>query len=163
MSAVLHAKKPIETMNDRLGDIGESIPSWALEDDDVDKMETGNQANLELTDLVGSSNGADENDDPWGEKPAPQPKYMVTFFADVDNIKADITSISEGTRRIGEINEESLLATTTDKETELSAQLKPLIDLTNKKAKRAKNLLAIVKEDNEKLKEDDSVKASDLR
>jgi len=148
-------------MNDRLGDLGEDIPSWALEDDDVDRLESGNGANS-----YGDSNEqSDFNDeeDPWGEKPATQPKYMTTFFNDVDTIKGDIDGIKEATKSVGEINQEAVLATTTDRENELSAQLKPLVDLTNKKAKRVKNLLALLKEENEKLEDQEGVKASDLR
>lgn len=143
-------------MNDRLGDLGD-IPSWAIDDDDND-IEKGGSA--EMVELTGGSN---EQDDPWSEKPAPQPKYMVTFFKDVDLIKSDIDGIREATRSVGEINEEAVLATTTDRENELSAQLKPLVDLTNKKAKRAKNILALIKEETGKLKDQEGVKASDLR
>lgn len=144
-------------MNDRLGDLGNDVPSWAMEDDDVDKLESGG------FDESSNSNLPNQNDDPWGETPAPPPKYMVTFFKDVDTIKADVDGIKEATKSVGDINEEAVLATTTDRENELSAQLKPLVDLTNKKAKRAKNLLALLKEENEKLEDQEGVKASDLR
>mmetsp|Transcript_46718 Transcript_46718/g.141551 ORF Transcript_46718/g.141551 Transcript_46718/m.141551 type:complete len:268 (-) Transcript_46718:195-998(-) len=88
---------------------------------------------------------------------------METFFRDVESIKADIESVSKATKRIGEINEEAVLATTDAKEAQLSNELRPLVNDTNKRAKRTKNLLALLKEDNEKLKKEDGIKQSDMR
>jgi len=154
--------QPTRRMNDRLGDIGGGTPSWAIDDEEVDKLESGRGGSLELTKQTGN----DVNDDKgelWGEEPVSQPKYMVNFFKDVDDIKADIDVIIKSTRKIKEISEEAVLATTTDRENELSAQLKPLVDHTNRKAKRAKNILALLKEENSELVEKEDVKASDLR
>lgn len=88
---------------------------------------------------------------------------MESFFKDVDGIKEDIDSIREATRRVADINEQAVLATTTEEENDLSMKLRPLVDTSNKKAKRAKNMLALLKEDNAKLKEKDEVKQSDMR
>mmetsp|Transcript_39999 Transcript_39999/g.58817 ORF Transcript_39999/g.58817 Transcript_39999/m.58817 type:complete len:353 (-) Transcript_39999:192-1250(-) len=177
-------------MNDRLGDIlggddGE-IPSWAAagSNDSSDMKPISattaqnsnpfgdDEDNFGGNDKAGGSGSGDiekgvqqeEEKDPWGDpEPVAQPKYMETFFQDVDNIKEDIEAIRDATKRIGEINEEAVLATTTAKEEDLSHQLKPLVDATNKRAKRTKNLLALIKEDNAKLKKDDEVKQSDMR
>jgi hypothetical protein len=64
---------------------------------------------------------------------------------------------------IGDINESALQATTTDEENELSNRLRPLVDQTNKRAKRTKTLLGLLKEESKKLKEQNTAKASDLR
>lgn len=159
----LHYYSSIESMNDRLGDLfgtenGE-IPSWALEEEE--KVTVKPSPSLE----------EDDNNDPKKKKrkakkqedevegdvesgmqqqQQQQPKYMESFFNDVDMIKSDVDAIREATKRVGEINEEALKATTTSKEEELSRMLKPLIDKTNKRAKRTKNLLALLKEDNMK-------------
>ena len=54
-------------------------------------------------------------------------------------------------------------ATTTAEEQKLSKKLKPLIDTTNKRAKRTKNLLGLLKEETEKLKAEGTLNASDIR
>ena len=137
-------------MNDRLGDL--EIPAWALEDDEADNMESGRGGYDDM-----NGNGAEQEQ-------LVQPKYMVTFFNDVETIKSDIEGIKEATRLVGEINDEAVMATTTDAENECSAKLKPLVNLSNKKAKRAKNMLALIKEDTAKLEEEEEgVKASDIR
>lgn len=123
-------------MNDRLGDLGS--PSWADEDDSPGDVEMGEQA-------------------------PKQPRHMEYFFKEVESIKDDIESVKKATRAIGDINEQALQATTTDEENELSRQLRPLVDDTNKRAKRTKTLLGLLKEENQKLTNDGEAKASDLR
>lgn len=158
-------------MNDRLGDIGlsgdSSVPQWATaagDDGGMSPPSTG-PASTSKTNPFADDDG--DGDIEFGEAKSgqqnAQPNYMASFFKDVDDIKADIESVRTATKRVGEINEEAVLATTTSKEDELSKQLKPLIDETNKRAKRTKNILALLKEENAKLKEEGSVKASDLR
>lgn len=135
-------------MNDRLGDLGGGDnPAWAA--DDAESVQQ-------------PASGDDFIDESEAAGPA-QPKHMETFFRDVESIKADIESVSKATKRIGEINEEAVLATTDAKEAQLSNELRPLVDDTNKRAKRTKNLLALLKEDNEKLKKEDDTKQSDMR
>jgi t-SNARE complex subunit (syntaxin) len=60
--------------------------------------------------------------------------------------------IKNVTKRIGEIQQQVVLATTNDKEAELSAELKPLVEETNKKANVAKQILQKLREDTEKMK-----------
>ena len=157
-------------MNDRLGELwgNDEVPSWAKEGGGGPSSD---QHTNHLADND-SEDGEKGNDLEWGD-PLPsndqqqptngQPKFMESFFKDVDGIKADIDAIRNATKRVGEINEEAILATSTAKEEELSNQLKPLIDQTNKRAKRTKNLLALLKEENQKLKDEKTVKASDMR
>jgi len=92
-----------------------------------------------------------------------QSKFMQTFFEDVDDIKADIAVIRNSTKQIEKIDEMSMMATTSDNERELSQQLTPLVMDTNKKAKHAKALLSALKEENEKLKKENKLKASEVR
>ena len=143
-------------MNDRLGDLGGGTPSWAAEDDD-DVNSGGGGGGWDNED----SGGHDE--EKGGGGGGKQPEHMEKFFRHVDFVKEDIDAVKEATKRIGEINEEAVLATTTSKESELSRILRPIVDETNKRAKRTKNLLALLKEENEKLKKEKDTKASDMR
>lgn len=125
-------------MNNRLGD----IPVWNDEEDsDEDDLSEGDIEQSKLQ----------------------QPNYMENFFKEVDSIKADIDSVDQATNRIAEIHEQALGATTTDEETALSKQLKPLIEGTNKRAQRTKTLLGLLKEETEKLKAEGTLNASDIR
>jgi hypothetical protein len=152
-------------MNDRLGDLfgtehGE-IPSWALEEEEevvvkpstsMEEDDKNDQQKKQKKRKAKKQDDEDEEGDvELGKQQQPQPKYMESFFKDVDMIKSDVDAIRDATKRVGEINEEAIKATTTSKEEELSRILKPLIDKTNKRAKRTKNLLALLKEDNMKL------------
>jgi mevalonate kinase len=126
-------------MNDRLGD----IPSWAMQDDGDD----GKDGDVEM-----------------GNQNQPkQAKHMEHFFREVESIKEDIEHVKKATKAIGDINEAALQATTTEQENELSARLRPLIDSTNKRAKRSKTLLGLLKEENQKLQDENKIKPSDLR
>jgi hypothetical protein len=136
-------KLPEVTMNNRLGD----IPAWALGDSD----EEDNVPNPE------SSGGDLEMQQPN------KPQYMEDFFREVDSIKADIDAVSVAAKDIAKINEQSMRATTTSEENKLSKKLKPLIDSTNKRAKRTKTLLGLLKEETDKLKAEEKLNASDVR
>jgi t-SNARE complex subunit (syntaxin) len=124
-------------MNDRLGDLG-----WANESDDGDDN-NNQQGDVEMADK--------------------QPKHMEHFFREVESIKEDIEAVKRGTLKIASINEQALQATTTEEENELSNRLRPLVDDTNKRAKRTKNMLGLLKEENKKLKDEGKAKGSDLR
>ena len=144
-------------MNDRLGDLGGGTPSWAAEDDD--DVNSGGGAGWENE----SGKGGRGDEETGGGASSGQPEHMEKFFRHVDLVKQDIDAVKEATKRIGEINEEAVLATSTSKENELSRILRPIVDETNKRAKRTKNLLALLKEENEKLKKEKGTKASDMR
>ena len=125
-------------MNNRLGD----IPAWALEDSD-DEANGGGDVEM----------GSTPNNE------------MDQFFREVDGIKADIDAVGSAAKMIDKINEQAMRATTTAEENRLSQQLKPLVDNTNKRAKRTKNLLSVLKEETEVWEKDKSkkYKSSDLR
>lgn len=112
---------------------------------------------------AGGADHADIDVDLEEGRRAGQPKFMQEFFQAVDAVKVDIGHIRAATKRIGEINQQAVLATTADKESECSRELQPLITSTNKKAQTAKGLLQKVRTDTEKLKEDGKVKASEMR
>jgi hypothetical protein len=131
-------------MNDRLGDLG-SAANWADSDDD---MVPGNEAGGDVE--MGAVNNK-------------QPKHMEHFFREVESIKDDIEQVKKASKMIGDINESALQATTTEEEQQLSNRLRPLVDKTNSQAKRTKTLLGLLKEENKKLKDEGTAKASDLR
>jgi t-SNARE complex subunit (syntaxin) len=129
-------------MNDRLGDLG----AWGGDDDDED-------------DQFDNDAGGDVE----MQKTPQQPSYMDHFYKEVDSIKEDIEQVKKASRKISGINEEALQATTTEKENELSNKLRPLIDATNNRAKRTKNLLGLLKEETKKLQTEGKINSSDLR
>lgn len=133
-------------MNNRLAELG-SPSNWAS-DDDVD----GNGATATGGDVeMGQTNKQS------------QPKHMEYFFREVESIKEDIEGVKNATKSIGDINEAALQATTTEEENQLSNRLRPLIESTNKRAKRTKTLLGLLKEESQKLKDEGKAKGSDLR
>ena len=144
-------------MNDQLGDLGEDLPF-----SDVDIEKANNNP------FGGSDDGdfdfvaVEESSKTEVPEEAAQKALMDQFFKDVESIYGDIEAVKEATRRIGEINEESLMSTSDNRENELSQQMSPLVDDTNKKAKR-KKLLAPLKKDNTKYKSEDNIKTSDTR
>ena len=181
-------------MNDRLGDLGADMPSWAVDDGDND-VETGftenipsapsagkgagtgisswagvgSKSNEDFDDFkspsadVGSDGGPPELNEEQNAKETAAQGIMDSFFRDITSIKDDIGEVENVTRRIGEINEESNMSTSEKKEQTLSLELRPLVDSTNKRAKKTKNLLTLLKEENKKFKEDKTLNQSDVR
>jgi len=133
-------------MNDRLGD----LPQWA-EDEADDAFEDEHPAN-----------GKGGGDVEMGET-SKQPKHMEHFFREVETIKVDIEAVTKATKSISKFNEQALQATTTDQENEISRKLRPLVDETNKRAKRTKTLLGLLKEETKKLQDEGKAKQSDVR
>mmetsp|Transcript_2276 Transcript_2276/g.2630 ORF Transcript_2276/g.2630 Transcript_2276/m.2630 type:complete len:242 (+) Transcript_2276:33-758(+) len=162
-------------MNDRLGDLG-NIPSWAVEEDGSLGIETGFAENIQSPhsnekSTISSCVMTDSADDfPTIEltrkkdaKAFVIKKYMTGFFRDVDTIKVEIEEIERVTRRIGEINDESMLAVSEAKEDALSQEVRPMVNETNKKAKKTKNFLSALKEENKRLAAEGTLKHSDMR
>mmetsp|Transcript_32491 Transcript_32491/g.54770 ORF Transcript_32491/g.54770 Transcript_32491/m.54770 type:complete len:310 (-) Transcript_32491:344-1273(-) len=77
---------------------------------------------------------------------------MQEFFGDVEIVKANIVVIKDATRKIAEINQNVLQATTADRESDYSQELEPIVKSTNKKASIAKQLLQRLREDTERIK-----------
>jgi t-SNARE complex subunit (syntaxin) len=135
-------------MNDRLGDLGE-MPAWAIEPDEDEEPNRKGGGDIEM--------GKVQQEEPQ------QPSYMTHFFREVESIKEDIDAVKDATSQITKINEEAIRATTTEKENSLSKKLKPLVENTNKRAKRTKKMLELLKEETQKLKTEKTAKESDLR
>lgn len=135
------------------------IPAWA-KDSDSESDAGGNNNN-------GNNNNNGHSWASGGDVEMQQQnndsQYMDAFFKEVDGINADIKAVSKATADIGTINEKSMRATTTAEEQALSKQLGPLINNTNKRAKRTKTLLGLLKEETEKLKEEGKLNASNVR
>ena len=127
------------TMNDRMGD----VPMWAVESDEEEEDEGGD---IEM-----------------GAVKEEEPQYMTHFFNEVETIKADIEFVKRATAKITKLSEEAIHATTTEKEQALSKKLKPIVNETNKTAKRTKNLLGLFKEETKNLKTEGKLKPSDER
>mmetsp|Transcript_4032 Transcript_4032/g.5297 ORF Transcript_4032/g.5297 Transcript_4032/m.5297 type:complete len:317 (-) Transcript_4032:243-1193(-) len=139
-------------MNDRLGD----VPAWAMEDAQSHTSFEDEQAK------PGGKKGGDVEMGNMEQKPQ-QAKHMEHFFREVESIKDDIEGVKKSTKAIGDINEAAIQATTTEEENELSRKLRPLVDQTNKRAKRTKTLLGLLKEETKKLQDEGTIKQSDLR
>lgn len=92
-----------------------------------------------------------------------KPTFMSDFFQDVEVVKADIVAIREATKRVADINQQAMLATTAEREAELSQGLNPLIQETNKRAAHAKALLQGMRDNTASLRESNQVKQSELR
>jgi hypothetical protein len=136
-------------MNDRLGDIGALADEDATENEDFENEAGGG--------------GARVRGDIEMPECARQPTHMDHFFREVETIKDDIEFIKNAARLILEYSETAIQATTSEEETEISRQVRPLIDGTNKRAKRSKTLLGLLKEESQKLKNNGKINSSDLR
>jgi len=164
-------------MNDRLADLGGDEPSWAVDNGgDEPDVEVGATATQPLA--PGNSPLGDADDDAedfdWatgatssggnvGQDELLQQQYMDAFFKDIEDIRADIKAIEEATKRIGEMNDRAVMSVSDSEEDELSRELTPLIQETNKSAKRTKSMLELLKEENKKFINDKTVKDSDMR
>lgn len=92
-----------------------------------------------------------------------KPTFMRDFFQDVEVVKTDIVGIREATKNIADINQQAMLATTAEREAELSRGLNPLIQETNKQAAHAKALLQQMRDSTAELKEANQTKQSEIR
>jgi hypothetical protein len=131
-------------MNDRLGDIGAFDDEDATESGDHFENERG-RGDVEMAEC------------------AKAPSPMDHFFREVETIKDDIEFVKNASRLLLEYSEAAIHATTSEEETEISRQVRPLIDATNKRAKRSKTLLGLLKEESQKLQTNGKINSSDLR
>mmetsp|Transcript_29457 Transcript_29457/g.90127 ORF Transcript_29457/g.90127 Transcript_29457/m.90127 type:complete len:356 (+) Transcript_29457:89-1156(+) len=79
--------------------------------------------------------------------PNPNAEFMASFFKEVDSVKTGITAVQSATKRIREITEERMMATSAEAEKELSAELTQLVDSANGETKATKALLEKMSED----------------
>ena len=88
---------------------------------------------------------------------------MQEFFKDVEIVKQNIVVIKNATKTIGDINQQVLLATTSEREAELTSNLAPILADTNKKAAFAKAILQKLRDETEKQKVSSGSKQSEIR
>eukprot|EP01040_Poterioochromonas_malhamensis_P009088 gene9088-9843_t len=79
-------------------------------------------------------------------------EQLNEFFNDVEIVKRNIAIIKEATRKISEINQNVVQATTADKESDYSSELESVISETNKKAAGTKQLLQKLQEDTKRMR-----------
>lgn len=132
------------------------IPAWAA-DSDSDSDGGNNDWSKDNSNKKGGRDieMQEPNDD--------NSQYMASFFKEVDSINADIKAVSQASKDIDIINEQSMQATTTTEEQSLSKKLSPLIASTNKLAKKTKTLLGLLKEETQELKKEGKLNASNVR
>lgn len=127
-------------MNDRLLDLKGNAappPSVAI---DMTANPLNPSSSSSSSSLVASSGGEKRS------------AFMNQFFEDVEMVKQNILAVQSATKQISQVNQEVVLATTPEKEHELSATLQPIIESTNKKASHAKQLLQSLREETERQK-----------
>ena len=165
-------------MNDRLAELQGDIPSWAQEDNSTSKdasfggdIEMGQKKSNNIKaaeDVQDFEWGTDPNDsnaaatNSNNEAPS-QPEHMKQFFNDVEAIKSDISSVTDATEQIITLKDKAVLATSETEETQISATIRSLVEGTNGRAKKCKNLLGLLKEENANLKKEGKAKPTDLR
>ena len=90
-------------------------------------------------------------------------EFLVEFFVDVEKVKKNVNIVKQVIKRISEIQQQVVFATSNDKEAELSAELKPLTEETNKRANTTKQILQNLKTETEKMKQTVGAKQSEIR
>ena len=177
-------------MNDRLGDLKDDIPAWAKEEVSSPTLSSPSspskpiEGDIELGNMNKQSWVNDEEDffniQPSSSKQEKQQqqeeqkqqidtesdKLMQDFYQNVDVVSETIKTITEVTKRIKEIQEQNKFAIVEAEEKKLSEESKVLIQRTNAKAKNAKTILGLLRDENNTFKNDKKqkkVKASDLR
>jgi len=162
-------------MNDRLADLGDDVPAWARGDNNGSP--TTATSDIEMGTLKNKAESP--VDFGWG---APADDFQTTptsqeenieqantntimedFFRDVEKIKADVEALTDATKRIRQIDEKSKLAVSESDEKRMSEEIKHLINGTNLKAKSTKNMLSLLREENKKFQDNNTVNATNLR
>lgn len=148
-------------MNDLMG----GIPAWVMEDssDSDDNEATADGGGDRSKNNDKGKNGGGGDIEMQDQTKDGNYQFMSAFFKEVDGINADIKAVSQASKDIAMINERAMRATTTSEEQKLSNKLGPLIDSTNKRAKRTKDILGLLKQETDQLKAEDKLNASNFR
>ncbi len=80
------------------------------------------------------------------------------FFSDVDILKKNINNIQDATVKINDITQATILATSNEKESELTSTINPIIADTNKRGIYTKTLLQSLKQETEKIVDQQDLK-----
>jgi t-SNARE complex subunit (syntaxin) len=75
----------------------------------------------------------------------------LQFFSDIDLLKKNINTIKEASTKMSDLTQETILATSNEKESELSSEINPLISTTNKKGAFTKQMLQKLKDESQTL------------
>lgn len=152
-------------MNDRLAELGD-VPSWAKEDGPGGgDIEMGQKKDEQTpADQTQDFGWADDSNTATNNNEVPsQPEHMKQFFDDVEAIKADISAVTDATEQITALKDKAVLATSETEEAKISDTIRTLVEGTNGRAKKCKNLLGLLKEENSNLKKEGQAKPTDLR
>ena len=168
-------------MNDRLAEL-QDVPAWAQENEEPSNGGAGgggDDGDIEMGQKKQQTKkqkatANDESDFPgWADEgetsngnttDAPsQPEHMKQFFDDVEFIKSDISAVTDATEQIITLKDRAVLATSESEESQISDTIRTLVEGTNGRAKKCKNLLGLLKEENSNLKESGEAKPTDLR
>ena len=103
------------------------------------------------------------SDESEGLNAGSQNEFLREFFSDVELVKKNVNIVKQVIKRVSEIQQQVVFATSNDKEAELSAELKPLTDETNKRANQTKQILQNLREDTMKMKQHADAKQSEIR
>lgn len=170
-------------MNDRLADLGDDVPAWAKEDSSNQNSSTttplasNNNYNSDGDIELGSGGWlnqsddfqvAEQQDDPvqqqqQDEKKQQSEQIMQKFFLHVDTITNTISEVASSTKRIKQMDEKTKLSVSESEEKRMSQEIKTLIQETNVKAKKAKTILSLLREENKKYETEKAINVSDLR
>lgn len=115
-------------------------------------IDSGSSMRVGLVNNDASGGGVTSSDAPGPDPSAGQRGTMPRFFEDVDMVKNGISIIKEATAQVSMLTQESIMATSTEKETQLSAEMKPSIEKANEQSKFTKNMLNALKEETTSLK-----------
>jgi len=168
-------------MNDRLAELQGDVPAWAQEDT-PSSTNNGSGGDIEMGEKKKAKKqkqkpSEDDNAFAWAdegetsttpggggttETPS-QPEHMKQFFDDVEFIKSDISAVTEATEQIITLKDKAVLATSETEESQISDTIRKLVETTNGRAKKCKNLLGLLKEENSNLKQTEEAKPTDLR
>jgi t-SNARE complex subunit (syntaxin) len=176
-------------MNDRLAELQGDVPSWAQEDtaagdenNGAVDIEMGHQKKKKPKKNDVDNNNASSTNVAWamddddaaaadssnnnttdGGGGGGQPEHMKQFFNDVEAIKSDISAVTSATEQITSLKDKAIHATAETEELQISETIKTLVTNTNARAKKCKNLLGLLKEENSNLKKEQKAKPTDLR
>eukprot|EP00587_Corethron_hystrix_P008460 CAMPEP_0113308780 /NCGR_PEP_ID=MMETSP0010_2-20120614/7094_1 /TAXON_ID=216773 ORGANISM="Corethron hystrix, Strain 308" /NCGR_SAMPLE_ID=MMETSP0010_2 /ASSEMBLY_ACC=CAM_ASM_000155 /LENGTH=311 /DNA_ID=CAMNT_0000163915 /DNA_START=165 /DNA_END=1097 /DNA_ORIENTATION=- /assembly_acc=CAM_ASM_000155 len=137
-------------MNNRLGDL-DVFADKASDDPTPPRLHdtAANPSKKQYHDVESRNWSKEEAGGPYSaENSTDQSEEMRQFFSHVEYLQGAISKIATSTNEITRLNEEAMLATTTSREKELSSELEPLVRGTNGDAKRAKDVLGLLRKDN---------------
>ena len=135
-------------MNDRLGELQKKRRSTANET--VIGLGITTSEDIEIDDL---ENGGQPKRD----------NFMESFFHDVDDVKDELARIKEGTKAIARLHQDTLEATTSDAERDLSRQLDGIIKGVKPHVEKAKSKLEVMSKSTAEAEKQKKAKQSEIR